>query len=287
MNNSILENHSTNNWMTVTPTIDTLSLVELTLPGTHNAGCDWLASYSLPRHWLACQHKPFYAQLNNGARALDVRLTYDASAPGLGKFRFQHGGNLSSRTLGELVTDVNQFLKENPDEFIILDFHELSGDKEAFDFAYFNSMMIRFLGHHMIPTRNMYLSLNQLKQISAVQRVLVATPWHSALDPGLFCENIQHKWSGSNLTSAAELKRHIIEVLKSPPGTWAPWSLSATSFSVLAGPVDIQGHLDSWFDPAKSDWAEKCNIINVDFIEESKLVSYCRTANLKKATQKI
>ncbi len=287
MNNDTLDNYALNNWMTATPAIDTLSLCELTLPGTHNAGCDWEASYSLPKHWVACQHKPFHAQLNSGARVLDVRLEYDASAQGLGKFRFQHGGILSSRTLGELITDVNQFLKDNPDEFITLDFHELNGNKEAFDFTYFNSMMIHFLGHRIIPTRNLHLSLSQLKQISTEQRILVAAPWHGALDRNAFCEKIDHQWSGNNITSAAELEKHIIEVLNNPPGKWAPWSLSATSYSILGGPVDIHTQLDLWFDPEKSDWAEKCNIINVDFFEETKIVSYCRTVNLKKANSRI
>lgn len=288
MNNDTLDNYALNNWMAATPNLDTLSLCELTLPGTHNAGCDWQASYALVpgAHWLACQHDSFYAQLNNGSRALDVRLDFDFDAPGLGKFRFQHNGYRSSRTLGNLVADVNRFLKENPDEFIILDFHELNDGHQAFDFAYFNSMMIHLLGYRIIPTGNLHLSLGQLKQISALERILVATPWNNALDQNIFCEKIEHKWSGIADTNVAELEKHIIEVLKNPPGQWAPWSLSATSYSVTGGPVDIKGHLTWWFDLDKRDWATKCNIINVDFIEESKIVSYCRAASLIKANNR-
>jgi 1-phosphatidylinositol phosphodiesterase len=36
------------------------------------------------------------------------------------------------------------------------------------------------------------------------------------------------------------------------------------------------------FDPQTSDWARKCNIINVDFIEESQIVNFCRVVNLLK-----
>lgn len=286
MNN---DTYALNNWMAATPALDTLSLCELTLPGTHNAGCDWKASYALVpgAHWLACQHDSFYAQLNNGSRALDVRLDFISDEPGLGKFRFQHNGYRSSRTLGDLVTDVNRFLQENPDEFIILDFHELKGDQERFDHHLFNEMMLRFLGERMIPSSNLHLSLGQLKNLSKVQRVLVAAEWNYELDRTLFCEKIKHQWTGIADTSVAELEKYIIEVLKYPPGQWAPWSLSATSYSVVGGPVDIAGHLTWWFDPAKRDWATKCNIINVDFIEESKLVSYCRTASLIKANTRI
>ena len=142
MDNFVQNNYTLNNWMTATPAIDTLSLCELTLPGTHNAGCDWKASWPLipGAHWLACQHESFYAQLSHGSRALDIRLMYDAGAQGLGKFCIHHNGYRNGRTLGNLVTDVEKFLRENPNEFIILDFHELKGDQ--FDFAYFNSMMM-------------------------------------------------------------------------------------------------------------------------------------------------
>jgi 1-phosphatidylinositol phosphodiesterase len=186
--------------------------------------------------------------------------------------------------VGNLLFDVEIFLDENPNEFIILDFHELKGDQ--FDFAYFNTLMELLVGDRIIPTKNRSLSLRQLKQISSRQRILVAAPWNRALDQNVFHEQIGHKWSGSGITNAADLEKHIINVLKYPPGTWAPWSLSATSYSALGGPVDIHDELNSWFDPKKSDWASKCNIINVDFIEESNIVSYCRTVNLAKASKR-
>lgn len=285
MDNIVQNNYALRNWMGATPAIDTLSLNELTLPGTHNAGSDWKTSWPLipGAHWLACQHESFYSQLCHGSRVLDIRLTYDASAPGLGKFCIHHNGYRNGRTLGHLVRDVEAFLQENPNEFIILDFHELSGDD--FDYAYFNKMMVHFLGRRLIPNQDRSLSLGQLKRLSDSQRVVVAVPWHWAIDKSVFIQQIEHKWSGNGITSAAELEQHIIKVLKYPPGTWAPWSLSATSYSALGGPVDIHDELNSWFDPNKSDWATRCNIINVDFIEESNIVSYCLTANLSKAAK--
>ncbi|EUB74680.1 hypothetical protein PMI27_000856 [Pseudomonas sp. GM41(2012)] len=286
MDSFVQNNYTLNNWMAATPAIDTLSLCELTLPGTHNAGSDWKASWPLipGAHWLACQHQSFYAQLRHGSRALDIRLMYDADAQGLGKFCIHHNGYRNGRTLGNLLFDVEEFLQENPNEFIILDFHELKRDQ--FDFTYFNSVIKLLIGDRIIPTQNRSLSLRELKQISSMQRILVAAPWHSALDRNVFHEQIAHKWSGSGITNAADLKQHIINVLKYPPGTGAPWSLSATSYSALGGPVDIHNELNFWFDPNKSDWASKCNIINVDFIEESNIVSYCRTVNLTKASKR-
>jgi len=258
-----MSNYENDNWMAATPAIDSLSLCELTLPGTHNAGCDNEASYALipGANLVACQDVPFYAQLNRGARALDVRLIYDANAAGLGKFRFQHSGYLSSRTLEDLVSNIKAFLDSSYNEFIILDFHELKHGKEAFDFKYLNDMMLKHLGDRIIPTENRNLSLGQLKKISPLQRVLVAAPHHYNLDFKWFCRQIEHKWIDETIVSAKSLRNYINEVLNSPPGNGSPWSLSTTCYMV--GPTRILNEIDEWFDPAKSDWAEKCNIIKL------------------------
>lgn len=282
MNNTTRDDYALNNWMSATPAIDNLSLAELTLPGTHNAGCDWQASYSLipGAHWLACQHDSFAAQLNNGSRVLDLRLEFDGPATEFEKFRFQHNGYRSSRNVSDLFAAVNLFLRDNPDEFVILDFHQLKGGQQLFDYALFNEMMLRYLGERIIPTGNRGLPLGVLKKISGGRRVLVTAQQHPDLNPDWFCKKIEHKWSGIDDTSVKELEQHITNVLRTPPPRTSLWSLSATSYSKVGGPVDIHDELDNWFDPASHNRSERCNIINVDFMEESQLVAYCRSASL-------
>ncbi|MCU0070415.1 phospholipase [Pseudomonas koreensis] len=278
---------STHNWMGTTPAIDTLTINELTLPGTHNAGSDWRADYPFfgpPRHWLACQHDTFYAQLHRGSRALDIRLAHEASAEGPKRFVAHHNGHRNSRTLAQLVNDVELFLQKNPEEFIVLDFHSLDGND--FDYDYFNKMISNFLGHRLIPRNNAPMNLRELKHASTQQRVFAAAASHQKLDYNIFHGYISHKWTGNGITSPGELREFIGSVLQNPPDTWRPWSLSATSYTALGGPVDIHAELNEWFDLDKSDWALKCNIINVDFIEESNLVEFCRIANLMKARQR-
>ncbi|KII33983.1 phospholipase [Pseudomonas fluorescens] len=279
--------YNNHQWMGATPAIDNLSLFDMTLPGTHNAGSDWKALYPIfgpPRHWLACQHGTFYDQLHNGSRALDIRLVYDPKAVGPSRFAMHHNGFRNSRTLDNLLTDINAFLDKQPDEFIIIDFHELAGDN--FDFKLFNDMIMQSLGKRLIPRNNRLLNLQQLKHISPVQRVMVATRSHQALHSGIFVDSVSHEWSGKAITSVSELQQFIANAMQFTFGVLAPWSLSATSYTALGGPVDIHGELDVWFDPAKSDWAQKCNIINVDFIEESRIVEFCRAANLIKARRR-
>jgi 1-phosphatidylinositol phosphodiesterase len=71
--------------------------------------------------------------------------------------------------------------------------------------------------------------------------------------------------------------------MRYPPTSDMPWSLSATSYHAVGGPVNIGEQLGQWFDPASSEWILKCSIINADFFETSNLVSHCRMANLIKA----
>jgi len=285
MNN--LDNFQTSQWMADTGQIDNLSLFELTLPGTHNAGCDREAGYALlpGKNWLACQDVSFYSQLNRGARALDVRLTVDPKASGLAKFRFHHNGYLSSRTLEDLVRDLKGFYERSNNEFIILDFHELGSGKDPFDHAEFKALMLEHLGERMIPSRNLHMSLGELKAISSLQRIMVAAPMTWDTQDYRFYGKISHKWINKQLVSAVDLQGYIKEVLNTYTSRLYPWSLSATSFT-LGGPQRILDDLDTWFDPDQSDWAKKCHIINFDFIKNSNIVRFCQRVNLEKALEK-
>ena len=282
-----IDNFQPYQWMADAPQIDNLSLFELTLPGTHNAGCDLDARYTVPlsSNWIACQDVSFYSQLSRGARALDVRLEFIPEAQGLAQFRFQHNGYRSSRTLEDLVRDIKAFYERSRDEFIILDFHELANGKKEFDHAQFKALMLEHLGDRMIPAQNLYLPLGELKAISPLQRIMVAAPMTWETDDDRFQRKIDHKWIGKDRASEAELREYIAEVLSAPISRLRPWSLSATLYSA-GGPQRILGALDSWFDPSQSDWAKKCHIINFDFIKNSNLVRFCLTANLQKASQK-
>lgn len=274
--------HTTHDWMSNVSALDILTLGELVLPGAHNAGVDKKADYAAPgvvAHLAACQNNSFLTQLNDGARALDIRLEQDKK----GNFWCQHNGWRSSRALEDLIMAVDRFLTANPNEFIVLDFHELNSGQYS-DVDEFSRMMLTHLGKRMIPTLNSYLTLGELKKISGLQRVMVATP--DGVDRRHFNYKISHQWSGINSASTAELQRFIGQVMQNPPQENLPWSLSATSYILPAGPRDISKNLNEWFDPSRSDWASKCSIINVDFFEEFDLVMFCRTASIAKARAK-
>jgi 1-phosphatidylinositol phosphodiesterase len=285
MQNSLLETYTLQRWMSATSALDVLSLGQLILPGAHNAGVDKKATYAAPglAHWVACQNNSFYTQMLNGARVLDVRIEYEVDSRGVGTFWFQHSGYRSSRSMENLILQVIRFLQENPDEFVLLDFHELKAGNTPFDHKEFSRLMLTHLGERIIPAGHLHLSLGQLKELSRVQRVWVATEPNAHLDRDIFLAKIQHEWSGIADTNVSQLHAHIERVLRTPPSGLLPWSLSATSYNLVLGPVNIKGNLDRWFDPVNGKLISKCSVINADFFEESRLVANCRTANIIKA----
>ena len=277
--------------MTVTPTIDKLTLTELVWPGAHNAGVDYDFSYPMhlqpAKHWFVCQDGPFIQQLNEGVRVLDLRFLSDEHWLGIRKFHTFHGYEmLTGRSLAELFKSLNFFLNENPDEFVILDIHELqSRDERQFDYQGFHDAVISELGTRLIPKKNRYLTLGELKKTNSLQRVVFACDWHPNLDSPLYWPKIRSHWSGGDITSPEELKQFIERTLANPPDQNSLWSLSATSYGELAGVKRMTQELNDWFGP-NSGWAPKCSIINADFIGETQLVAYCREINFSRGLQR-
>ena len=275
---------SKQDWMSHITDIDHLTLSEIVWPGAHNAGMDLKA----PDHgalvgiWMSCQDDSFAWQLANGARALDLRLVYDsAAAPPA--FIFHHNGERSGRTLDEMISAVIAFLDAHPDEFILLDFHELGYEGRAFDYVKFRTLLVSRLGNRIIPRSSRDKTLGELKSASSKQRVILAAPAKRELDDDYFWERIHHRWSGEDIIDEDELKQFISKTLASLDSGAMLWSLSATTYSILSGPQRIKDSIDDWFDPARH-WISRCSIINVDFFDDSNIVRYCWRATRTKAS---
>ncbi|MFJ2279641.1 phospholipase [Pseudomonas sp. NPDC087803] len=286
-----MNNYPYKNWMTTASGINALTLGELVWPGAHNCGVDYDFSYPAylqpAKNWFVCQDGPFIQQLSEGVRAFDLRLHSDEHWLGIKKFHTFHGFKLlRGRSLSELVKSLNVFLDEHPDEFIVLDIRELKGiNDQPFDYKGLQQVIMTELSSRLIPRSNRYLSLAQLKSISRVQRVVLASDSHPDFSSPLYWPKIRHEWSGSDITSPEQLKQHITQTLANPPAPGTLWSLSATSYGELAGVKRITNELNQWFGP-ESGWAPKCSIINADFIGGTRLVAYCHEINQAKGLRK-
>lgn len=272
-------------WMSKVPDIDRLKLTDIIWPGTHNSGMDKKASnYEIIiGNWTTCQNDSFAWQLANGARAFDLRLGYLPGTP-KGTYYFHHNGYRSHRVLDELIDAVNAFLDRNPDEFIILDFHHLQDGNQYFNYQQLSDLLVQRLGTRAISPEDDEKTIGELKAASSKKRVILASRKSVELDTDYFWGTVPHRWSGSRLTDVGELRQHIANTLDTPRFEPYLWSLTATSYTFLGGPVDIKQHINDWFHSSR-DWVTRCSIISTDFFDESEIVGYCWVANSMKAAQ--
>ncbi|MEZ1314780.1 phospholipase [Pseudomonas fluorescens] len=271
-------------WMSHVPDIDKLRLTDIIWPGAHNAGMDKKA----PNHevvfgnWATCQNDSFAWQLDNGARALDLRLGFK-QARDQPIFYFHHNGHQSHRVLDDLIEAVLNFLERNSDEFIVLDFHQL-GDNKPFDSVQLGEVLLRRLGHRAISCYDAVKTVGELKEASALRRIVMAAPPLFGLDGEYFWPRIPHKWSGKPFTDTEQLHRHITNTLQDAYYERFLWSLSATSYTFLGGPQHIKTQINDWFN-SSGEWILRCSIINTDFFDESQIVRYCWSATAEKALE--
>ncbi len=270
-------------WMSNTLEIDQLKLTDIVWPGVHNAGMDKKApNYDVVTgNWTACQNDTFSWQLANGARAFDIRLGYRAGAARSG-FHFHHNGYRSHRVLDDLIDAVLLFLDRNPDEFIVLDFHQLADGNKPFDHQRLNDWLVRRLGLRAVPTRRRTQNSGRTEKRQPASpgdhggtrrartrwRILLATH--------------PHKWRDNRFSAPAELQRYIAQTLEDAPYETFLWLLSATTYSLLGGPGNIKRQINDWFNTT-GNWVTRCSIISTDFFDESDIVRYCWSATSMKA----
>lgn len=95
---------------------DDVTLSQLTMPGSHDAG----AKYGTI--WHKCQNNSYYDQMKMGVRVLDGRV-----GPNLDVY---HGG-WRMGSFSTLIDDISIFLSENPSEFIILSLKDENYDGKS------------------------------------------------------------------------------------------------------------------------------------------------------------
>ena len=271
------------NWMSAVLDIGQLKLTDIVWPGTHNAGMDKKApNYEVVvGNWTTCQNDSFAWQLANGARAFDIRLGCTAG-PVVPVFYFHHNGYQSHRILDELIDAVTTFLDRNPDEFIVLDFHQLGDAAKPFDYQQLNDFLMRRLGSRLIRPSDARSTVEQLKRASSQRRIVMAAQVKPGLESEYFWPKIPHKWNGKVFTDTSDLHSHIQTTLSGAPYETFLWSLPATCYSLLSGPQHIKNQITDWFHTTR-DWVTRCSIISTDFFDEADIVRYCWSATSMKA----
>ena len=92
--------------------IGSCCLKDLTIPGSHDSG-----TYGMVLPGCAAHYANVYEQLRAGARYLDLRAMWNDN-----DYHMYHGNFTSLNKLSSVLDQIQQFLKENKNEVLILDF---------------------------------------------------------------------------------------------------------------------------------------------------------------------
>ncbi len=123
---------SSKDWMSTLP--DSISIRHLWIPGTHNS-CTYKTSSSFSK----CQTYDLKEQLNMGARYLDFRFVYRNNT-----LTMFHGYDNLQMTMEDALSEIKQFLEENPSEMILLRMQIEKKKKNISDDFYYDAIASTF-----------------------------------------------------------------------------------------------------------------------------------------------
>jgi len=267
-------------WMeTYGPVIGHLPLNKLTLVCSHDSGTyDLVSPFASP--WASCQDLNIHDQLNQGVRVLDLRVGYQGDKSGDDRFILVHDTWRTKVTLKNALEQVKDFLSRNTREVIILDFHrfvELDGN---FDYDELQNIVTETLGDLIYPYPNKMPTLEEIWKTQG--RVIVA--WNSGDRPDHFFPGVDQKWF--NKTNLDDLYKAISEEMKKDHQNEGFWSICAILTPTPLHPIHpLSPDVGNWFQ-AGSDWAQKANIIALDFVEKTTVVQQAISECLIKGIQK-
>lgn len=108
--------NNSNNW--ITPLDDSIYVQQLSIPGTHDSAANETSLADAGQ----TQSKTIDEQFKMGIRAYDLRTAYNSNQ---GRMWMYHGYSNCYKSLNTVLTTLSNALKENKDEFIIIQFrHE-------------------------------------------------------------------------------------------------------------------------------------------------------------------
>jgi 1-phosphatidylinositol phosphodiesterase len=264
--------HWARTWMEqYLPCIGNLKLTELTLPGSHDAGTFRADGVSQP--WVQTQYLSLEQQLEQGVRALDVRLMI--SGTGENRFQFCHGDYLTNLSFVEGVQQINSFLDRTSKEIVIMDFHRFEGKWTTADYEDLAALIQRkFPNNRLIPNTQSQSTLGQIT--STPGRVVIGLgEWSNApanvvvwmkQNTTFWTYSVEQYWCGTSVTTWSYVKNYMDGVLanvRAPKDhLWALMSQYNYNFSSFGKPANVPKEISSYF---TGENGLRSNIIDVDW----------------------
>ncbi|UXI23162.1 ectonucleotide pyrophosphatase/phosphodiesterase family member 5-like [Sarcoptes scabiei] len=274
------------------------SILELALPGTHNA-----ASYEIsgkmkfPRldKYIYCQDESVWNQLVYGIRFLDLRLSYDNKPKNeRDRIWIAHGPVRIDILLTDVLEQILAFILSTHQEIIILDFHRFEeGLEESLSdidqrHAIIERLIFDYLGSFLIPVE---LGMNRpINKLIAMNKRIYVGYAREKRNRMFFHMNALHVWPGTDDTGL--LFRHLNDRscrLSSLPLTSYPISLMGALTPRIFGLIrDKYDGLRSLAEQINHDlsiqvfeqWWQCMNVLCTDYFLGNNIIELTIEANL-------
>ncbi|MBZ9784248.1 hypothetical protein K9857_22185 [Pseudomonas sp. REP124] len=294
-------------WMTdMFNDISHLMLWQLALPSAHNSGADKGAIDFIGEKWTACQDGRFSAQLNAGARVVDLRMKDNSYGEVVGnhaphiefreRIEFKHG-SWGNRLLQHLISDVLDFCRANPGEIVVLDFHSYDkGTQYAFNSLERVLKHLETLKSFLLPRVALGKTMQQIYTEYPGKNIILAFDYGASdkwpvdkPERALLWDLIGHRWNHDDYSEAG-IEEMVVEAMRSPPLNF-PWALSSTVYKsgIDGGPQHLPANHPIRTIPF-SDSGRKVNIVMADFIQRADsrigVVDRCIALNLQMGRDK-
>eukprot|EP01104_Vermistella_antarctica_P000169 TRINITY_DN1018_c5_g1_i1.p1 TRINITY_DN1018_c5_g1~~TRINITY_DN1018_c5_g1_i1.p1 ORF type:complete len:372 (+),score=48.41 TRINITY_DN1018_c5_g1_i1:183-1298(+) len=185
-------------WMATYPGVSSRSLLELTLPGTHDSGSYNLTDALVSRDelwpelveiadklgveisdvinwWSKSQTMDFYGQAMGGMRYFDVRAVYYE-----GEWRTHHGPVVGV-LMSVVLNDLGRFMNESLGEVVVVEISDLIGNTTHENDQELGQMVVDTFGPLLYP-HNHPLNISIADMVKKNQRMIVAISSNNAVE---------------------------------------------------------------------------------------------------------
>ena len=317
---NIETNTNYSRWMTdMAAEIAHLKLHQLAIPGAHDSGVDMAGTWGVAELLGANQNNTFPQQLAAGARYLDLRLVDSSYTKMVGNFapqmvftevfEFKHNIVSAGRRLEHLIRDIKNFVTDNPNEIVILDFHsydrgtEHSGNSLERCLPYFNPIK-----HLLIPPSAKDLPIRGIRALYPEGKIILAFdhnyPVPRPNKPGdptppdkwqgnwvqreQIWSTFQHIWNSQSYSEQA-IAELVTRTMESPPNHHNCWALSAAARNA-SGAQHLSVNSPVRTETFKQGY-QNANIVMVDFIEREEtrisVVDRCIALNKLRSADRV
>ncbi|KAJ6224489.1 hypothetical protein RDWZM_003034 [Blomia tropicalis] len=273
------------------------SLLELALPGTHNAGSYEMAAnrrFARLDKYIYCQDESIWNQLVYGVRFFDLRLSFDEKATiDRDRVWIAHGMMRIPISLADVLEQVLAFMLSTRQEIIVLDFHRFEdGLQESLNdidwrHAVIERLILDYVGAFLVPVE--FGMVKSLRELTSINKRIFVGYARDKRNRRFFHTNSLHVWAETD--DSAWLFRYLNDrSCRSPSAPYLVSLMGALTprlFGLIRDKYDGVRALAEQVNHQLSvrvfeEWWQCMNVLSTDYFLGNNAIEFAIEANLQR-----